>query len=105
MDFLHGELAVARERVLVAERLPCKVERLAHNFGHIPDTQRNQNSARGSRPTRRANHCIEYAVDNANLVHTVLLLVVLIVREQVQTAHEQAFLALARGNDHTGDGK
>ena len=27
----------------------------------------------------RANHCIEYAVDNANLVHTDLLLVVLVI--------------------------
>ena len=73
MDFLHGKLAAARERILVAKRLPSKVERLAHDLGHIPDTQRYQNGARGPRPTRRANHCIEYAVDNANLVHTDLL--------------------------------
>ena len=103
MDLLHGKLAALRERVLVAKRLPGKVERLAHDLGHIPDTQRYLNGARGPRPTRRANHCIEYAVDNANLVHTDLLLIVLVVREQVQTAHEQALLALARGNDHAGD--
>ncbi len=105
MDLLHGKLAASRERVLVAKCLPRKVERLAHDLGHIPDTQRYQNGALGPHPTRRANHCIEYAVDNANLVHTDLLLVVLVVREQVQTAHEQALLALARGNDHASDGE
>lgn len=45
MDFLYGKLAAARERILVAKRLPRKVERLAHDLGHIPDTQRYQNGA------------------------------------------------------------
>lgn len=45
VNLLNRELAVARERVLVAKRLPRKVERLAHDLGHIPDTQRYQNGA------------------------------------------------------------
>ena len=54
MNLLHGELAALRERILVAKRLPGKVECLAHDLGHIPDAQRYQNGARGPRPTRRA---------------------------------------------------
>ena len=50
MDLLHGKLAAARERVLVAKRPPRKVERLAHDLGHIPDTQRYQNAREAPAP-------------------------------------------------------
>ena len=101
MDLLHGKLAASRERVLVAKCLPRKVERLAHDLGHIPDTQRYQNGARGPRPTRRANHCIEYAVDNANLMHTDLLLIVLVViaKKANATRREGLFAAASHHDD------
>ena len=50
MNLFYSELAAARERVLVAKRLPRKVKRLAHNFGHIPDTQRYQNAREAPAP-------------------------------------------------------
>ena len=52
MDLLHGKLTAARERVLVAKRPPRKVERLAHDLGHIPDTQRTKK--RRARPPPHA---------------------------------------------------
>lgn len=50
MDLLHGKLAAARERVLVAKCLPRKVECLAHDLGHIPDAQRYQNARKAPAP-------------------------------------------------------
>ena len=79
--------SAARERVLIAKHLTqSRVPRTTSVTSRYE--ARYQNGARGPAHAPR-DHCIEYAVDNANLVYTDLLLVVLVVREQIQTATEQ----------------
>lgn len=74
MDFLHGKHLQPRVSGSSSRNVSHAKSSASRTTSVIsPIRSVTKTGARGPRPTRRANHCIEYAVDNANLVHTDLL--------------------------------